>query len=339
MPKDTFTLIKTQKMKFMKRTLLIVCAALIAIPAAFAQETAEVKKKIKIITIDEDGNKKEIVKELPGGEGDAIEWVQAEEGKEVRIIIKKGGEEEEVIVSGMPTQMRWHMQAPMNKAYLGVYLGDDDNGATVKEVTPETPAAKAGLQKGDIITAVNGEPVETAKDLVKEIAKFEVGESIELTYLRDGKTIKTSAQLAEREEELLFAMPEFDKDIILDLDEHMANFEFIDSDDDRAFLGIEPADEVTEIEGVMIMKAVNGSPAAKAGLQTGDIITAIDGASIKSFDDLVTTLKDRKAGDAITVTYKRQGKAKKATITLSTRGAVMEKNYELIIEEQHEDED
>ena len=312
-----------------------------AVPAAFAQENTEVKKKIKIITIDEDGNKKEIVKELPGGEGDAIEWVQAEEGKEMKIIIKKGGEEDEIIVSGLPTQMRWHMQAPMNKAYLGVYLGEEDGikGAVVEDVTPETPAAKAGLKKGDIITAIGEEAVETAGDLVKEIGKYEVGDAIEITYTRDGKTMKTTATLAEREEEMVFAMPEFEKEIIVDVDEHMANFEFIEADDDRAFLGVEPAKDVEDVEGVMILKTVKGSPAAEAGLQTGDVITGIDGISVKSFDDLVAALKDRNVGDAVTVAYKRQGKNKKATVTLATRGTVMEKNYEVIIKEQHEDED
>ena len=151
--------------------------------------------------------------------------------------------------------------------------------------------------------------------------------------------MKTTATLAEREEEMVFAMPEFEKEIIVDVDEHMANFEFIEADDDRAFLGVEPAKDVEDVEGVMILKTVKGSPAAEAGLQTGDVITGIDGISVKSFDDLVAALKDRKVGDAVTVAYKRQGKNKKATVTLATRGTVMEKNYEVIIKEQHVDED
>jgi putative serine protease PepD len=86
-------------------------------------------------------------------------------------------------------------------ARIGVTVGpaiakDDITGvgAEVKEVTKGSAGDKAGLEKGDIITAVNDAPVVSSNALVAAIRGYEPGETIELTYLRDGEknTVKVT---------------------------------------------------------------------------------------------------------------------------------------------------
>ncbi len=77
-------------------------------------------------------------------------------------------------------------------AYLGVTLSDPmgagEAGALVASVQPGTPAAKAGLKEGDIVTRVDGKPTDGADTLSAAIRSHQPGDKITLTYVRDGKT-------------------------------------------------------------------------------------------------------------------------------------------------------
>ena len=70
-------------------------------------------------------------------------------------------------------------------------------GAYIQEVTPNGPADKAGLQKGDVITKVNEVNVENSSDLIRELYKHRVGDKITISYLRDGQTAQTEVTLGE----------------------------------------------------------------------------------------------------------------------------------------------
>ncbi|NLM20264.1 MAG: PDZ domain-containing protein [Peptococcaceae bacterium] len=70
-------------------------------------------------------------------------------------------------------------------------------GAYIQEVTPNGPADKAGLQKGDVITKVNEVSVENSSDLIRELYRHQVGDKITITYLRDGKSAQTEVTLGE----------------------------------------------------------------------------------------------------------------------------------------------
>ena len=91
-------------------------------------------------------------------------------------------------------------------AYLGVTPEDGSasdgsatrTGAQITSVGDGTPAAKAGLKVGDVITAVNGEPVDSALSLVGYIREQTVGNTVKLTLIRDGKSIEVDATLTAR---------------------------------------------------------------------------------------------------------------------------------------------
>ena len=85
-------------------------------------------------------------------------------------------------------------------AQIGVRASDGSSGtqlgAKVDEVTQGSPAEKAGLRTGDLITAIDGTPVVGTESLVAQIRTHEVGKEVTLKVLRDGETIELKATLA-----------------------------------------------------------------------------------------------------------------------------------------------
>jgi membrane-associated protease RseP (regulator of RpoE activity) len=73
--------------------------------------------------------------------------------------------------------------------------------------------------------------------------------------------------------------------------------------------------------GAAIVDVQNASPAATAGLQAGDVITAVDGTSVTSAATLAQAVQTHNAGDQVTITYTRDGKSATAKVTLGTRSA------------------
>ncbi|WP_461373965.1 S1C family serine protease [Candidatus Aquicultor sp.] len=100
-------------------------------------------------------------------------------------------------------------QGKASHPYIGI-LGRDvsevandnetaiDEGALVAEVVPGGPAAKAGLKKDDIIIAIGGTPIDDMGTLIAEIRQKEVGDRLEVTYVRNGKEGKTTLTLTEK---------------------------------------------------------------------------------------------------------------------------------------------
>ncbi|OLN31204.1 S1C family serine protease [Desulfosporosinus metallidurans] len=70
-------------------------------------------------------------------------------------------------------------------------------GAYISNVTPNGPAAKAGITKGDVITKINNAQVQNSSELIHELYKYNVGTKITITYIRDGQTNQVQATLGE----------------------------------------------------------------------------------------------------------------------------------------------
>ena len=77
-------------------------------------------------------------------------------------------------------------------------VGLDDGGALIDTVSPGSGAADAGLQPEDIIVAVEGDPIDSMSDLVVTIRRFQPGDTIEVTYLRDGQQRTVDVTLGDR---------------------------------------------------------------------------------------------------------------------------------------------
>jgi serine protease Do len=105
------------------------------------------------------------------------------------------------------------------RGYLGIDLGEitpdmqeafgleNDRGALVQVVRPGQPAEKAGIRRGDIITAVDGKPVASSDEVVRLVTARAPGASIKLTLHRGGQTLTVTATLADRGENMATARP------------------------------------------------------------------------------------------------------------------------------------
>ncbi|MDN3238840.1 S1C family serine protease [Glycomyces tritici] len=84
----------------------------------------------------------------------------------------------------------------VEQGYLGVSVANTDgNGAMVLSVEPDSPAAQAGLQEGDVITAIDGTPVTTASEVVAAVQGTSSGTEVAITYVRDQQEAETTATL------------------------------------------------------------------------------------------------------------------------------------------------
>jgi serine protease Do len=145
---------------------------------------------------------------------------------------------------------------------------DKAKGALVDHAEAGTPAAKAGLKSGDVIESVNGTPVNDAKELSRRIAGLKPGAKVELAYLRGGKSDTATVELG--------ALPNDPKSAT-------GGVRGGSSSDGQPRLGLSlaPASEVgAGDEGVAVMEVDPEGPAAAKGIEQGDIILDVAGASV-----------------------------------------------------------
>jgi putative serine protease PepD len=89
--------------------------------------------------------------------------------------------------------------SPIKHPYVGIFLQDDaGGGAQISQVGPNTPATNAGLEAGDVVTAVNGKTVNTTDDLIATLDTFSPNQTITLTIRRGGHTKQVKVKLGVR---------------------------------------------------------------------------------------------------------------------------------------------
>jgi S1-C subfamily serine protease len=177
--------------------------------------------------------------------------------------------------------------------FLGVGIEPNQAGALVDQIMPDSPAASAGLQVGDIITAVNGSDV-TAETLASTIQALHVGDNVTLNVLRDGETLDLQAALAARPQE-------------------MTTSPVVTA---QPYLGITLEDSDN---GVVIREVAPQSPAADAGLQADDVIVSINGTAVTTREEAVSAIQALKAGDKATLEIKRGDETLTIEATLANR--------------------
>jgi serine protease Do len=107
----------------------------------------------------------------------------------------------------------------MVRSYLGVVMQEitpalalnfglaDMEGAIITEVSPETPAARSGLRPGDVVRTVNGRRIKGVQQLRQIIAGTDVGQELELGFIRDGSAATTKAKVAEMPPDVNLMVP------------------------------------------------------------------------------------------------------------------------------------
>ena len=204
-------------------------------------------------------------------------------------------------------------QSDSASPFLGVSVTDDPSGALVVDVLPDGPAAKAGIQADDIITAVDGETAE-ADELGALMAEYAVGDAVEVDILRGEETLTLTVTLADRAD---FTLPETTPQTDSDVDVTPEAGTMVQPATplQHAFLGVSLEDSD---DGVTIREVVAGSPAQEAGLEPGDVVTAVNGEAVDTAEGLVATISALAPGDELTLDYTRDGEAQTADITLVT---------------------
>ncbi|MFF0863800.1 S1C family serine protease [Nonomuraea sp. NPDC003560] len=89
----------------------------------------------------------------------------------------------------------------VSHAFLGVSVTDatgDVPGALIRQVTAESPAARAGLQEGDLITKIGDTPVDSGDTVVGQVRGFKPGQQVKITYMRDGRSAEATVTLQEK---------------------------------------------------------------------------------------------------------------------------------------------
>lgn len=152
---------------------------------------------------------------------------------------------------------------------------DESRGSLVIEPQSDAPADTAGIEAGDVITAVNGNPVEDSRDLAKKIAKIDPGESVEITIWRDGKSEAKTVELGTFPKELASAPASRDEP-----GQSAPASETLD----KFGLTVVPAEDT---KGLVITDVSSDSIAMERGLRVGDVIVAVNNEEVKSADDVV----------------------------------------------------
>ena len=278
--------------------------ALIALPGASAkkQETGSTSQKHTQIYVNQD-------KDDPGAESDKVIEIEGlPSDDDVQVLLSGGGSWLGVGVAEVSPEKVKELRLPAER------------GALLGKIVPDSPAAKAGLKENDVITEVNGQRVEGSEQFRRMVREIPAGRTAQLSVWRDGRQQSITVTLGKSEAahhrtmvaptpgSLAFQMPDLQE---LPALEGLRNSSF--SVSGRARLGIDAEDLEGDFgnyfgapdgEGVLVRNVFENSPAAKAGLKAGDVITSMDGERIHSAGELREKLmlkKDAKALDGMMV--------------------------------------
>jgi serine protease Do len=184
-----------------------------------------------------------------------------------------------------------------------------ERGVLLERIVPDSPADKAGLKDSDVITEINGQRVEGAAQFRRMIHEIPAGRSVQFTVWRDGRAQAISVTLGKSEEHgntwfrtapraFSFQLPKIEvPEIVPDMD--WGGYGVLAGA--RPRLGIDAEDLSGQFgtyfgapdgEGVLVREVNSGSPAEKAGVKSGDVITSLNGERVRSLGDL----RERLAG-------------------------------------------
>jgi serine protease Do len=211
----------------------------------------------------------------------------------------------------------------MRHAFLGIFLGDvkegkkytegepdpneqpikggPDRAAWVTRVTPNSPAQKAGLRVGDVITQIDGQKVDGANAIIDYVSGHSVGDKVSVHYIRDGKPATQTVTLGELSAEA-GREPQVDQQDKIGLSMQTLNPEV------ARLLGLDP-----NTKGAVVTEVLPNSRAAKAGLRAEDVVIEVDRKPVATSAEAIALLKENpKAGHLLRI--KRNGAATYVTI-------------------------
>ncbi|OEC38703.1 serine peptidase [Pseudomonas sp. 1D4] len=207
----------------------------------------------------------------------------------------------------------------VNRGWLGVVIQevnkdlaesfglDKPAGALVAQVLENGPAAKGGLQVGDVILSMNGQPIVMSADLPHLVGALKPGTKIDLGIVRDGNRKNLSLSIG--------ALPEDGQEL--------AAGESSGAERSSNRLGVLVAglsgeqQKALDIKGGVVIREIQEGPAALMGLRPGDVITHLNNQAIDSVQTFAKVAKELPKNRSVSMRVLRQGRASFITFKLS----------------------
>ncbi len=160
-------------------------------------------------------------------------------------------------------------------------------GALISNVVAGAPAKKAGLKAGDVITKVDGKPINQGNDLLRAVLAKPVGSILTLTVVRSGKTTIKKLKTDQR--------PKDASQVEAEASNTKRSADGFGLELQKLTPGIAEQLGVNASSGVVAVSVANGSSAERAGLQRGDVIVEADKKAVSGVEDVVAALEDGSA--------------------------------------------
>jgi membrane-associated protease RseP (regulator of RpoE activity) len=237
----------------------------------------------------------------------------------------------------------------VNKENMARYGMREARGVGITQVVKDSPAEKAGLRKDDVITRFEGDSVTSVRKLNRLVSEVAPDQTVKLSISRGGSEQEVAVTIGKRNESFNTGenWPGLDKLKGLDKIEGLDRLRELERDlppganvwkwegqgpgkdgmvfafGDHRRIGIgtmqltkQLADYfgVADGQGVLVTSVVDDSPAAKAGIKAGDVITAIDGEKIDGAGDLARGINKKKDGE-VTLTVIRNKNQRTINVT------------------------
>ncbi|HTE40618.1 MAG TPA: DegQ family serine endoprotease [Steroidobacteraceae bacterium] len=183
----------------------------------------------------------------------------------------------------------------VNNDLAGSFGLDKPTGALIGDVNSDGPAAKAGAKSGDIILEYNNQPIHDSQDLPQLVAATQIGKTVPVKVLRDGKPMTLNISIA--------ALPDDNAKIASKQSEPEAK--------QLLNVAIAPVpDEAREQLGIktggVLVAEVRPGPASRAGIESGDVILRLDGKEVTGPDQFVKLVKELPRGKPIAALVQKQ---------------------------------
>jgi serine protease Do len=213
-----------------------------------------------------------------------------------------------------------------NKAMLGVTTESTDEGAEINSVTKESAAEKMGLKEGDIITKVDDKKIEDPDDLSEAIKAHKPGDKVAITYLRDKKEQKATAELTKWKGVNVFGATgnnfktlegmklnqDIPRALTIPRTPGAQNWSW-SGGTPKLGLSVQDTDDG---KGVKVIEVDEQSNAEKAGIKENDVVTEVDGKAVNSTDDMVKMIRESKDKISVMVKLQRAGKTQNIEVKM-----------------------
>ncbi|MDP4263912.1 MAG: PDZ domain-containing protein [Bacteroidota bacterium] len=326
------------KYLFSKPLFIVLGAALILPAALLAQvgekdkekkEKAKEKSETQQIIITRSGDKNEKITVEVNGDKVTVNGKPIDEYKGDNVIVRRNRNRDGWTLG--EGQNSWSFNGdnfPLlldmgdsNRAMLGVTTEKADKGVEIQTINKESAASKAGLKEGDVITKIDEQKIEDPDDLSKAIKAHKPGDKVNVTYLRDDKEQKVSAELSKWKGSGVLS-PSYKMDLG-DVMSKAHTMPRINTAPFRSFswsgggpkLGLSVQD-TDDGKGVKVIEVDDESNAAKAGIKEDDIITEVEGKAVNSADEVAKIIKDSKDKTSVMVKLTRAGKTQNIEVKI-----------------------